>query len=182
MSTIVPPQDGHRALKPPQFSLRTLFFTVTILCCVFALMSAVGAIWSLILSVSALLIAAHVIGNALGTMLRDGEPGAPRMPLSRDAFERPEIPPASNERMTENTHISRLMIVMAALGAMVGGIFGGAAVAAITWRNVTWGGLVLAVCSSAVLGGFAGFLLSSFATIARGALREALDVDKKAKR
>ena len=59
------------ALDPPRFSLRGLMLAVSAVCCLFGLLTAVGLFWSAILLFFLSLILAHVLGNALGTALRD---------------------------------------------------------------------------------------------------------------
>ena len=55
----------------PQFCLRTLLGGVTLCGGLFALMAALGPVWSGVLILSLSLVAAHVIGNSLGSRLRD---------------------------------------------------------------------------------------------------------------
>src|SRR4051812_14073941 len=63
--------DVRPPLPPPTFSLRTLLLAVTS-CCVFF-----GAFWwfspSIVVAaaVGSMMVAAHVVGNSLGTRLRD---------------------------------------------------------------------------------------------------------------
>ncbi len=59
------------ALRPPRFTLRTLWIVITALCCLFAVMASLSALWSAMLLLFLCLIAAHVLGNSLGTKLRD---------------------------------------------------------------------------------------------------------------
>jgi hypothetical protein len=58
-------------LERPQFCLRTLMLSVTLCGVLFATMSALGGLWSVMLILFLSLAAAHVFGNALGTKLRD---------------------------------------------------------------------------------------------------------------
>ena len=69
MATARPFDESPSALGPPRFSLRTLWLVMTLLCCLFGLMSIVGAMWSLALALFIGLVAAHVLGNSLGTKL-----------------------------------------------------------------------------------------------------------------
>ncbi len=68
--------DDHEGpLGPPRFSLRSLFLAVTALGCLFGAMAALGSFWSLVILLFAALVAAHVIGNAVGTRLRIARQG-----------------------------------------------------------------------------------------------------------
>ncbi len=143
----------------------------------FAVMQAVGLFASFVLFFLLGLIAAHVIGNALGTRLRDeasrlaqaGGNAADPPPASGVL---PVKPPAS--QLTECRRLPRRLFGIATLGAVLGGVAGGALITAVAWQDITVAGITLGVCSSAVLGGLAGFLASSFYTVARAAWREAL--------
>ena len=80
--------DASRSgLLLPRFSLRTLLVTMTALSLVFAVMSAVGFVWSMAMVLIGCLAGAHVLGNSLGTKLRDESTRA-------SASDRPPIVPA----------------------------------------------------------------------------------------
>jgi hypothetical protein len=160
---------------PPRFSLRTLLLTMTAVGCLFGLMSAVGATWSLLLLFFLCLVLAHVVGNSLGTKLRDragrrveiddlnrAEAGALR-PL--------EI--AMPGRLTQHTRLSRITPIMSIGGALIGGTLGGTRFSEM-YPDSGLAAVALGVISSAVLGSFAGFATSSFLSVARQALGEAL--------
>jgi MFS family permease len=161
----------------PQFHLRTLLLAIAVISALFALLQAVGLYSFLVLVFFLGLIACHVIGNALGTRLRDEarrlaqvEGAAPDPPPTTGAL--PAKPPAS--QLTENRKLPRGLLGFTTAGAVLGGIVGGALITAVTWQHITVAGIALGVGSMAVLGGFAGFLASSFYMVAHGALREAL--------
>ena len=178
MSTAVSPSEDRRTTRPPQFGLRALLISITALSVLFALMTTIGAWPSLVLGLGLVLVAAHVFGNALGTTLRDqgsaARPDEATEPLQH-SFARRMITIAPSRRLTETTCISRTTRAMTVIGIVAGGMLGGAGLAALNWEHITWAGIGLAIFSSAVLGGFGGFLSSSFVTIARHAWREALD-------
>lgn len=174
MSLVASEPDDHPGLKPPQFSLRTLLIAVTLCGGLFAVMLAIGAMWSAILGLFLILVAAHVIGNALGTTLRDQSDRS--LPL--ESPPRGVAPPSPNvepgKQLTQKIALAEITRTMTIVGFIVGALLGAAAMLVVMWEHINWGGLALGVCSAGVLGGFAGFLGSSFVTIARGALREAL--------
>ena len=66
-----PPSDYRRALRPPQFTLRTLIGLITLLAALFSLVNVVHPVVMAGLVLLALLIAAHVAGNVIGTRLRE---------------------------------------------------------------------------------------------------------------
>jgi len=160
--------DGS-ALGPPRFSLRTLLAGMSALCVLFALMAAVGTIWSLVLAFFLSLVLAHVLGNSLGTKL-----------CSRQALPAGNLPSvgvsvehARPSRLALRTGLHRATTYMTLGGSLLCGVFGGAGLAAIS-PGASAGAVVLGICSSAVLGGFLGFTASSFFSVARAAIREAL--------
>ncbi len=177
MNTLPHAADPH-AVRPPQFGLRTLLLGVTLLSVAFAVSVAVGAAQSMMLLLLASLIGLHIVGNALGTRLRDRRECEDRALKSGDAG-RPEfgvaptIAPA--RRLQENTAIRRPWLVAGAVCATISGTVGGLAIAALVGEKLTIPGLALGIASSAVLGGFFGFMACSLWSVARTALREALE-------
>jgi membrane protein implicated in regulation of membrane protease activity len=175
-STLPHAADEPDAVRPPQFGLRTMLIGVTALSVLFALFTPLGALrWAaLMLFVSLILL--HVVGNALGTRLRDR-----RLRESDDdnANDRPEaslapvIAPA--RRLQENTVVRRPWLIAAAVCATIFGVVGGIGIATVVGEKLTPAGLVLGVGSSAVIGGFFGFMACSLWSVARTALREALE-------
>jgi hypothetical protein len=158
-------------LKPPQFTLRTLLVAMTVVGLLMGLMTTVGPVWSLPILLVLALVGAHVIGNALGTRLRDH--------ATRDVLESappPRVAPlreiVAPKRLTEPARLHWINLVMTVLGAGAGSYFGGSALAA-SYPDATLAAVILGYVSSAVLGGFAGFALSSFASVMRQALSEA---------
>ena len=163
-----PTEDPDAALKPPQFTLRTLLVAMTALACLFAVMTAVGSVWSLAILLLLALVSAHVVGNAVGTKLRDRS-------ARRPVFHPSAAPPrdfASPKRLTEPARLHWITLVTSGGGALAGGYFGGSALAN-SYPDATTAAVVLGVASTAVLGGFAGFAASSFLAVMRQALSEA---------
>jgi len=145
---------------------------LTACCMLFALMSALGAMWSLALLLLGSLVAAHVLGNSLGTRLRDGathEIGV-RPPITPLRGPEPSTAPSG---LTLRTRLSRLAVVASLVGGMVGAMLGGTGSAAL-YPEAGGGAVALGVVSAAVLGTFVGFALSSFLLVLRAAWREAL--------
>jgi hypothetical protein len=175
MSSIAAEQN--RPSGQPQFGLRTLFIVVTLLGVLFAAVALIGALWSLAIGFSLLLVVGHVAGNAIGTRLRqqaDGDHGF-RMPDSAPNDLPAEV--VSGKRLTENSRLNRSVTALAILGAAIGAGVGSAALEHFS-PPLSPSGLVLGTCSSAVLGGFIAFLLGSFWSITRSAWAEAIENEK----
>jgi hypothetical protein len=109
----------------------------------------------------AALIAAHLIGNALGTRLRDEvspqwnakpEQAAPQLIRARQM--------ARDLRLHQRTPLGRVIHITSGGAAVVGGVTGGLALAVGT--DASPAGWLVGTVSSAVLGGFFGFMLASF--------------------
>lgn len=176
MNTSLPQAVGQR---PPQFGLRTVFVCMTVLSALFALFVAVGPTWSAGLILFASLIGLHIIGNALGTRLQEQ-----RLQRLADANQDDDDQPpeslvaptmAPARRLQENTALRRPWLVAAAVSATVFGSVGGIIIALLVGNALTIPGLALGIASSAILGGFFGFMVCSLWSVARMALREALD-------
>lgn len=166
----------HQPLEAPRFTLRTLLLGMTLLSVLFALMTVLGTVYSVILIWSLLLVAAHVAANAWGTrqrrldeaaFLADGK-AVPRS--SADAIHA-AIAPAT--RLRERMRIDRYMIGVTCLGALAGGIAGGKILGQLYWQTAGFEAILLGAFSSSVLGGFFGFLVSSFLRVTLKALHEA---------
>src|SRR5690242_4689645 len=173
------PRLQSTALGPPRFSLRTLMLAMVAVSCLMAVGTAVGTASSLVLLLFVGLIVAHVLGNSVGTKLRDRastaivseavmdepEPTQPRaLKLPRD------LAPG---RLGQHKRLSRIAPAMACGGAVLGAFAGGTG-SALIYPEAGAAPVALGVCSAAVLGGLAGFLGSSFVTVILSAWREAL--------
>jgi hypothetical protein len=102
-----------------------------------------------------------VIGNALGTRLRDEV--SPQWNPKATAHRGPPLldrPLNTERRLHQRTPLGRSIGVTSAGAALAGGILGGAALA--TWTRASLSGWLVGTISSAVLGAFFGFMLASF--------------------
>lgn len=157
------------AWQPFQFRLRTLLGLVALaggLCAVFV---NIGPLWSILILWIGVLIAAHVAGNACGST----RTGASPMRLR---------PPLETARVRLNLRVTRLrerhgpgplMLVGVGLGALAGGLVGTVVLWAVYWESFGPGPVVFGGASSAVVGGFLGFLSASFVEVAGRAWQEA---------
>ncbi len=170
------PEDHDATLKPPQFSLRSLLIGTTAVAALLALMTAIGTVWSVAILFLVLLVAAHVVGNSLGTRLRDGGLGRTARPTvwapERHAGRTSPSRVPSPRQLRERGRLHWINLVLTLGGVAAGGYFGGAALAA-SYPEATTAAHALAYVSSGVLGGFAVFAVSSFLSVVRQALREA---------
>lgn len=170
--------------RPFQFGLRAMFVGVGLLSVLFAIMGVVGPMGSTFIIWFLLLVAGHVSGNVSGTRKngRRNENHAHEVGPMRPASE-PSIADASaacarlpgldrGTRLRESTRLGWPMIVTTAVGTMLGGALG-ATLLLLSLGGKDYTGVVLGSLSSAVVGGFLGFLASSFLAVALNAWQEA---------
>jgi len=177
MPSTLPQEDSQgSALEPPQFSLRLLLWSMTAVGCLLGVMVAVGKFAALTLAFFIFLVLAHIVGNAVGTRLRDRASRATPISDSESASDVPISPPigvAGPERLTQRTRLTRITPIITVGGALIGGTLGGTRFFDM-YPDSGWGAVTLGVVSSAVLGGFIAFVTSSFISVFRQAMREAL--------
>jgi len=174
---VSPPSDYRRALRPPQFTLRTLICVITLLAALFSLVNVVHPLVLTGLVLLALLIVAHVAGNVIGTRLKEmGD-----RPVTKDGR---EIPPRRfNPRVDESnfapaTDLARRaslglpILIVTATGILTGGVSGGLCGYVAAGSD---GGLNIVVGTVAFgfLGGFGSFAVFGFTQVILGALRQA---------
>jgi hypothetical protein len=140
-----------------------------------AVFVAIGPMWSAFVLLFGLLIAAHVLGNALGTRLKNSASQTDEaIPSAPSAAKMAEICGTSN-RMHQHTKLDRPWLAAAAVGAALGGSLGGGGLSISLGSKLTVAGLGLGIGSSAVVGGLLGFMACSLYCVARQAWREALE-------
>lgn len=155
---------------------------MTVLSAALALFVAIGPAWTAAILLFSSLIGLHVIGNALGTRLRQ-QRSQGTTAASVEEVDRTQEPLATltivpAKRLQERTGLRRPWLVAAAVSAMASGALGGIVIAALVGKSLTIPGLALGIGSTAVLGGFFGFMACSLWTVARTALREALEASE----
>jgi hypothetical protein len=155
--------------------------------CLMAVGTAVGMTLSLAMLFFVGLITAHVLGNSLGTKLRDRATTSFAGDGPLDEAERTKAPvlklPANLApgRLGQHKQLSRVAPAMAGGGAVLGAFVGGT-LSALIYPEAGAAAIALGVCSAAVLGGLGGFLASSFVTVILGAWREALKASEPHRR
>ncbi|MFM8826501.1 MAG: hypothetical protein ACKOFT_05425 [Actinomycetota bacterium] len=123
-------------------------------------------------------IGMHVAGNALGTRMREATDRdlarlrrRPQREITAAATARPSL-------LERRSGLGRLVPVSVAVGGLCGGVSGAACLFVLTSSSPA--GALLGGVSSAVIGGFVGFLGASFVDIVRTSLREAIAAERPA--
>lgn len=168
----------RRSLRPPQFGLRTLLAIVTVCGALLALRQWFDPVVIFVLVFLAACVFCHVVGNAIGTRLRQIGDLSNAMPPD-DSYQRLRAPPRPQD-FAPATHLSRrqslgwAIIIASSMGATGGAIGGG------LWTFMNARGrvgpfdIVIGVIAFAVLGGLAAFAVFGFAQVLLGAIWQAL--------
>jgi hypothetical protein len=161
--------------RPLQFRIRSALAAIVALSVLFAVMHHVGPMWSVVIAWSLLLIAAHVVGNAWGKHSKDAHRRAPQpFDQLQSANRLREVMLAEQpERLLKNTRPSWLVMALTLVGAVVGGTLGTTTLVAMYFGTVGNEAIALGGTSAAIIGGFVGFLIATFATIMSRAMLEA---------
>ena len=127
-----------------------------------------------------MLVVAHIVGNALGTRLRDQGRGAlqrtpepPRVWPVKGGQSPPTSPALPVTSLRQKQRLSSTMPWVAGLAALVGAMAGGLLLAWFNYPRGTLAGLLVGGLSCGFLGGFVGFLAGSFLEIFGPAWSEA---------
>jgi hypothetical protein len=189
MSTTPLPLPAGRRREPHlfRFGLKQMFLLLSLAGVLCGLLVGTGGSWPLIIGLATLLVGAHVLGNSLGTRLRDtsGEvlqwradqsglgpdvPVATGQPIELAKLNLPPSTPlASRQRVARWT-------AWFVGGGAIGGLLAGSTVIAMTiGPRIEWAGWVVGTISCGVLGAWVVFLASTFSSIARHAWRHALE-------
>ena len=171
--------------EPPlfRFGLRQLFWFVTALSALLAVLASFGGVPALVVALAALVVTAHVSSTALGTRLRahadevrDWETQQIQLRTAAEkrspAKPRPtDLPPRSplHESRASHRGLRPLVILGSGFGALAGGIL----LAMTIGEQTSPAGLVVGSLSTAVLAGWAAFLGGNFYGIARHVWHEA---------
>ncbi len=153
-----------------QFRLRTLLIAVTACGAAFAIMNVIGPIWSTLFIFMILLASFHVIGNALGTRLRDE--AAANSAIDCDpppTFPPATIAPPAVKRLAVHKPLGWGIAALTLCGALGGGALG----EILFSGQATHAALIVGAISAGILGGLATFLASSFIRVGLAALWQA---------
>jgi hypothetical protein len=163
--------DPGRLPQRPQFGLRALLAAMAAIALVFALMKALGGVWGAAAGWFAILIAAHIAANAWGSK-RMGQRHRSRRP-SHVARQPPVPVSAPVLPLSGKGSVGRVMTFVTVACALTGGIVGSYLLLAANWNTLGLGGMLVGWFSTSVIGGFLGFLTSSFVTISARAIGQA---------
>ncbi|TWU20796.1 hypothetical protein Pla144_48480 [Bythopirellula polymerisocia] len=185
MSAPPTPPSTHREPHLLKFGLKKLFLIVTLASLFCALMVLTHGPWPLVIFFLALLTLAHVLGNMIGTRLRDTSHEI-RLWRATDPRQSPDSPLATPQpyelaklSLPEETNLAGFGRIVSGFrwfllsGFSVGALLGGTLLAVTIGNRIGWAGWVVGTVSSAVLGTWVAFLGVSFTAIARDALRQA---------
>lgn len=168
-SALAEAPSAEGAAPPFQFRLRTLLGLVAAVGGLCAVLVNIGPLWSTLVLWTGLLVAAHVAGNACGTKRTSAGPtrtqpllGSVRRSLNLRAT-----------RLRQRNGPGPLMLVGVGVGALTGGVIGTVVLWAVYWEAFGLGPVGVGGASSAVVGGFLGFLSASFVEVAGRAWQEA---------
>jgi len=169
--------DGNTASRRPlQFSIRTMLLAVAAAGGLFAVMGAVGPLWSVVLCWFLLLAAAHVAGNAQGTRLRrhtaDPTQSAEIPPFLAVVQRRNQPACAPTTLLGQRRFLSR-PLWLAATFAGCGGLAAGGLLTLLYFGRVGLSGVAVGAVSVAVLSGFGAYLSASLLEVAMAAIGEA---------
>jgi hypothetical protein len=155
---------------------------VAMICVLLTIMVAIGMAWALGLMLLVLLILAHILGNALGTQLRDGgiqppESSGSELPLTAGKnaqFQQNSTwePPRAG-RMQAKLPVGWPMLALTAIGAVSGGALGGLVIHSLYQDHITALAIFIASLASGIMGGMAVFLTATFIDMAHRVWQEA---------
>ncbi|QEG35710.1 hypothetical protein [Bythopirellula goksoeyrii] len=185
MSTSLNSPAPRREPHLLKFGLKQLFLIVTLAGLFCTLIVLTHGPWPLVILAVTLLLLAHVLGNLIGTRLRDTSQEV-RQWRATDPRQVPDHPHSTPEpyemaklSLPEETNLANFSQLVRGMrwflltGFLIGTLLGGTLLAATIGNRVGWSGWVVGTISSAVLGTWVAFLGVSFTAIARDALRQA---------
>jgi hypothetical protein len=170
--------DSSRSLRPPQFRLRTLLALVTACGMLLALRQWFDPIVILLIGFFALSIFCHVVGNAIGTRLRQiGDNSNPDD--SDESYRAVRSPPQPQDfapatRLSQRHSLGWTIIIASSIGATSGAVGGGLWTFAAARGSAGLFDIAIGVIAFSVLGGLAAFAVFGFAQVLLGAIWQAL--------
>ncbi len=160
---------------PWQFGLRTMFVLMASASLLFLIMGWVGLVWSGVLLWFLLLVTAHVVGNSWG---KRGLPHSAQETAETIAahanLPAPQAADPAAVRLRQQAVFYWLDYTVIGAAAVLGGGLGGSALWAAYSSHSGFSAIVVGAVSSAVIGGFLGFLCVTFTRVASGAMSDAL--------
>lgn len=190
------PPEPDSSTPTLRFGIRSVLVFTLLAAALLALAKWAGFLWAAVVAWFAVLVAAHIVGNAFGTKAyRTGSP-LPRdkQPPGADGAEPDAAVRSVRQQQAEGTRqvhgvgIGKLCFSVTIAGVVIGALVAGALMMIVLHETSPWTSLnaiILATLSGATLGGFLGFFCSSFVDVFRGYLQVAtagLKADEDRKR
>jgi predicted MFS family arabinose efflux permease len=156
-------QPRRTERQPLRFTLRSLLLVTALVALALAVWQAVGPAIGLVLLVVLTAVSLHVLGNAMGTRLReqgtrrssqesrdDSLPeGALRLPLKSAPLPAYRFAPVTH--LSRRTSLGWLPLVATGLAGLVGAIVGGRALQNLDPQSATWSTLALGAVATGAL-------------------------------
>jgi hypothetical protein len=172
------PDDHRPGLPPPRFGLAGLMVAVTLLGGFFALLNYAGSHAAALAILFALAVIAHVVGNAMGTRLRQNGDTPPCDRPARNPAGRRDRPQAADfapaTKLRNRSALGRPIAWITVSGTVAGGLLGGFVFWRLVDRPADYAGVLCGALAAAVLGGIWTFVAASFLQVAGGAMWQAL--------
>lgn len=172
-----------------RFGLRQLFWWITAVCVLLAVLAAIPTGMSLLALVLAIsVVTLHVLSTAIGTRLRDHanqrrewETGQnPGVHATATMHSITPVEPARRSPLHGHDQPLRRMRICLTAGAAVGGLFGMAALSLLLGNRTTIAGIIVGAASTAVVGAWIAFVAASAWSIFRQGWRDAVrDANEK---
>ncbi|MFO0913713.1 MAG: hypothetical protein U0795_12205 [Pirellulales bacterium] len=175
----------QRGLQPPRFSVRSLLWVLAIFSILMAATRSLDPRGQFVLWMATLSVLAHLASTSIGSRLRATSDHANR--LERTQPDRADVPPsivpkthhyAPRTTLAQHHPLPRTIFWGAAVGSVIGALWGGVNLAAINWAQATVASVAMGAIASGLLGGFLGFAIASLGTVFRGAWRDATRHDR----
>jgi hypothetical protein len=172
-------QSGLREPPLPElrFSLRHLFWFVTLVCVVLAAVAANAGsgFASAAILLAVLVVGLHVAGTAIGLQLREHADRRQACEAGQTGDEYPKpLPTLRRSPLHERGIAMPWLRVWIATGFAGGGALGAAILAATIGHRTTLPGVFVGAVSAAILGGWFAFIAGSFWAILRQGWRDAV--------
>ena len=168
----LPPRSG---LGPPRFGIRALFTIMTIVGAAIVIWQWVGPAVGMSLLMIALVLFAHVAGNAMGSRLRDTAPMDWHRPSgeehAQDAGRLKRGTLCPDEHFAPVTHLShrvplaRFLLIVTACGGLASGLAGAWFLHWLYPRTANWLTLLVGGCATGAICAVFSFWLLSLAHV-----------------
>lgn len=158
----------------PQFRLFTLFLLLTLFGLIFAAFHYIGPLGTFVLVLAILVIAAHVSGNAIGSVLRDNV--RPASQPREDLTPRPAVPVESTPatQLSEKRSLGKPIYWVTAISGPIWGVVGISIAHVTSSKPISISNTIAGAVVLGMLGAFWTFVTGSFLQVGFGAFLHAL--------